>query len=98
MATSAEIKNCYFTNNIGHLSGGLRIGATAYAKITDSTFYCNKSNGFGGAINGQGNLEISDCTISENEAAYGTSSAYSGGGIQIADPCKVKERLRVKSL
>lgn len=91
MATSAEIKNCHFTNNTGHLSGGVRVGATAYAKITDSTFYSNKSNGFGGAINCQGNLEISDCTISKNEAAYGTSSAYSGGGIQIdaAAHCKI---------
>lgn len=91
MATSAEIKNCHFTNNTGHLSGGVRVGATAYAEITDSTFCNNKSSGYGGAINCQGNLEISDCTIIENEAAYGTSSAYSGGGIQIdaAAHCKI---------
>ena len=56
MATSAEIKNCHFTNNTGHLSGGVRVGATAYAEITDSTFCNNKSSGYGGAINCQGNL------------------------------------------
>ena len=90
-ATSAEIKNCRFANNTGHLCGALRIGTTAYTNITDSTFYCNKSNGFGGAINCQGELEISNCTISENKAAYEVTDSYSGGGIQIdiAAHCKI---------
>ena len=91
MATSAEIKNCRFANNTGHLCGALRIGTTAYTNITDSTFCCNKSNGFGGAINCQGELEISNCTISENKAAYEVTDSYSGGGIQIdiAAHCKI---------
>ena len=89
MATMAEIKNCHFTNNIGHLSGGLRVGATAYAKITDSTFYSNKSNGFGGAINCQGELEISNCTIKGNEAAYEETMSYTGGGIHVTGTANI---------
>ena len=89
MATSAEIKNCHFTNNTGHLSGGVRVGATAYAKITDSTFYSNKSNGFGGAINCQGELEISNCTIKGNEAAYEETMSYTGGGIHVTGTANI---------
>ncbi len=89
MATSAEIKNCHFTNNTGHLSGGVRVGATAYAKITDSTFYSNKSNCFGGAINCQGELEISNCTIKGNEAAYEETMSYTGGGIHVTGTANI---------
>lgn len=91
MATIAEIKNCHFTNNIGHLSGGLRVGATAYAKITDSTFYNNKSNGCGGAITCQGELEISDCIIKGNEAAYEETMSYTGGGIQVTGTANITD-------
>lgn len=91
MATSAEIKNCRFTNNTGHLCGALRIGTTAYTNITDSTFSCNKSSGVGGAINCQGKLEMTDCTINGNEAAFETTDAHAGGGILVnsAAYCKM---------
>lgn len=54
-----------------------------------SAFCYNKSTGCGGAITCQGELEISDCTIKGNEAAYEETMSYTGGGIQITGTANI---------
>ena len=69
-ATAAKIENCHFENNQGKRAGAIWISGASSIDVRKSAFCYNKSTGCGGAITCQGELEISDCTIKGNEAAY----------------------------
>ena len=80
-ATAAQIENCHFENNQGNRAGAIWISGASSIDVRKSAFCYNKSTGCGGAITCQGELEISDCTIKGNEAAYEETMSYTGGGI-----------------
>lgn len=88
-ATAAQIENCHFENNQGNRAGAIWISGASSINIRKSAFCNNKSTGCGGAITCQGTLEITDCTISKNQAAYETTDAYVGGGIQVTGTANI---------
>lgn len=88
-ATAAQIENCHFENNQGNRAGAIWISGASSINIRKSAFCNNKSTGCGGAITCQGTLEITNCTISKNQAAYETTDAYVGGGIQVTGTANI---------
>lgn len=88
-ATAAQIENCHFENNQGNRAGAIWISGASSINMRKSAFCNNKSTGCGGAITCQGTLEITDCTISKNQAAYETTDAYVGGGIQVTGTANI---------
>lgn len=88
-ATAAQIENCHFENNQGNRAGAIWISGASSINMHKSAFCNNKSTGCGGAITCQGTLEITDCTISKNQAAYETTDAYVGGGIQVTGTANI---------
>ena len=82
-ATAAKIEDCHFENNNGNRAGAIWISEASTVEMCHTTLCNNKSSGFGGAINCRGKLEMTDCTIKGNEAAYEATGSYTGGGIQI---------------
>ena len=88
-ATAAQIENCHFENNQGKRAGVIWISGASSINMRKSAFCNNKSTGCGGAITCQGTLEITDCTISKNQAAYETTDAYVGGGIQVTGTANI---------
>ena len=82
-ATAAKIENCHFENNQGKRAGAIWISEASTVEMYQSTLCNNKSSSVGGAINCQGKLELTGCTIKGNEAAYEATGSYTGGGIQI---------------
>ena len=88
-ATAAKIENCHFENNQGKRAGAIWISGASSIDVCKSAFCYNKSTGCGGAITCQGELEISDCTIKGNEAAYEETMSYTGGGIQITGTANI---------
>ena len=88
-ATAAKIENCHFENNQGKRAGAIWISGASSIDVRKSAFWYNKSTGCGGAITCQGELEISDCTIKGNEAAYEETMSYTGGGIQITGTANI---------
>lgn len=82
-ATAAKIENCHFENNNGKRAGAIWISEASTVEMYQSTLCNNKSSSVGGAINCQGKLEMTGCTIKGNEAAYEATGSYTGGGIQI---------------
>ena len=88
-ATAAKIENCHFENNQGKRAGAIWISGASSIDVRKSAFCYNKSTGCGGAITCQGELEISDCTIKGNEAAYEETMSYTGGGIQITGTANI---------
>lgn len=88
-ATAAQIENCHFENNQGKRAGAIWISGVSSIDVRKSAFCYNKSTGCGGAITCQGELEISDCTIKGNEAAYEETMSYTGGGIQITGTANI---------
>ena len=88
-ATAAQIENCHFENNQGKRAGAIWISGASSIDVRKSAFCYNKSTSCGGAITCQGTLEITDCTISKNQAAYETTDAYVGGGIQVTGTANI---------
>lgn len=90
-ATAAKIENCHFENNNGKRAGAIWISEASTVEMYQSTLCNNKSSSVGGAINCQGKLEMTGCTIKGNEAAYEATGSYTGGGIQIESGayCKI---------
>lgn len=82
-ATAAKIENCHFENNNGKRAGAIWISEASTVEMHQSALCNNKSSSVGGAINCQGKLELTGCTIKGNEAAYEATGSYTGGGIQI---------------
>ncbi|MDD5676533.1 MAG: choice-of-anchor Q domain-containing protein [Kiritimatiellae bacterium] len=77
--SSATIRDCVFSNNYGHRSGG---GFYGLCRVYDSTFVYNagnNGNAAGGGINGGGSGFVSNCVIMFNSAQAG------GGGVANAD-------------
>ena len=88
-ATAAQIENCHFENNQGKRAGAIWISGASSIDVRKSAFCYNKSTSCGGAITCQGTLEITDCTISKNQAAYEATDAYVGGGIQVTGTANI---------
>lgn len=88
-ATAAQIENCHFENNQGKRAGAIWISGASSIDVRKSAFCYNKSTGCGGAITCQGELEISDCTIKGNEAAYEETMSYTGGGIHVTGTANI---------
>lgn len=82
-ATAAKIENCHFENNNGKRAGAIWISEASTVEMHQSALCNNKSSSVGGAINCQGKLELTGCTIKGNESAYEATGSYTGGGIQI---------------
>lgn len=85
--SGTEITRCIFYNNEttapGSLGGGAFAGwghnstTTKYVTITNSLFYANASNSWGGAISGnQMYPTITNCTIADNEADHSGGAFY----------------------
>lgn len=84
LGTSATIERCQFTQNSSDQGGAIFNQNIDDAYVLNSSFVANAAGGVpgtGGAISSESsNVEVYNCTVTDNSASPGVGGAHSSGG------------------
>lgn len=88
---SADISDCQFHNNTAQRAAGIEIASNATVNVANCAFSDNSSLGNGGALLCEGQAQIDNTLITQNQAVN-PDSARMGGGIYIGQQgyCEIK--------
>ena len=82
VGSSLTIENSTFNNNDADDNGGaINVGGPTIASITNSTICNNQTNGFGGGIHTNNDIDLIHVTIASNTANFDEDATGEGGGI-----------------
>jgi predicted outer membrane repeat protein len=80
---SLKLRSCTFEDNLSDGDGGAIYAVTGSPEIVGCTFAGNKTqlNGLGGAIYGQQDLVLTDCTFADNDSAFAEGAVSISGNV-----------------